>query len=410
MPKIALSMIVKNESNIIIDALENFRKHIDIDFFCICDTGSTDNTFELIESYLKENSLNGLVWREQFIDFSYNRNLTLEKCRSIYSCDYFLNMDADDRFTDESPKIDSLKLDKKAYSFPSFSHKNLVDKIALFKNDKNIFFKGVVHEFVYLPNNDNYKAINVTDINIIIGHFGNRNNNRTETELKDIEVLKKALLVEEDIRLQFRYIYYCGRGYYNIGNYNESLFFLKSYIHRTNDLGITYTKYINPLDEVKCYFMISAIFTIIFDFKQASSFCEKAIELFPINHEFKFLLARIKYRDKNISEAYDLILKYIDIDFMKIKEINIDFIYASYFDFIYICIDKNNYALAYRFLIVLMNQESLGREIDSQLVKLIKIFSEKKLIQNEDENLISLFLNSRKNRLLAKVKNDQNNL
>ena len=49
LPKLYLNMIVKNESRIIIRLLRSILPIID--GYCICDTGSTDNTIELIETF-----------------------------------------------------------------------------------------------------------------------------------------------------------------------------------------------------------------------------------------------------------------------------------------------------------------------------------------------------------------------
>jgi glycosyltransferase involved in cell wall biosynthesis len=48
-PLLCLNMIVKNESRIITRLLESVYKWIDC--YCICDTGSTDDTIEIIESF-----------------------------------------------------------------------------------------------------------------------------------------------------------------------------------------------------------------------------------------------------------------------------------------------------------------------------------------------------------------------
>ena len=47
LPTLCLNMIVKNESKIITRLLESVLPIIDT--YCICDTGSTDNTIEVIE-------------------------------------------------------------------------------------------------------------------------------------------------------------------------------------------------------------------------------------------------------------------------------------------------------------------------------------------------------------------------
>ena len=48
-PTLCLNMIVKNESKIITRLFDSVLSIIDC--YCICDTGSTDNTVELITDY-----------------------------------------------------------------------------------------------------------------------------------------------------------------------------------------------------------------------------------------------------------------------------------------------------------------------------------------------------------------------
>ena len=50
--KICLNMIVKNESHIIKETLINITNYLNIQYYVICDTGSTDNTKEIINYFL----------------------------------------------------------------------------------------------------------------------------------------------------------------------------------------------------------------------------------------------------------------------------------------------------------------------------------------------------------------------
>lgn len=50
---ICLNMIVKNESHVIIKTLNNLLSYISFDYWVISDTGSSDNTKELIIDFLK---------------------------------------------------------------------------------------------------------------------------------------------------------------------------------------------------------------------------------------------------------------------------------------------------------------------------------------------------------------------
>ena len=71
---ICLNMIVKNESSIITRLLDSVKSIID--YVCICDTGSTDNTIEIIETWMKANNKPGIVVQEPFKNFGYNRTFS----------------------------------------------------------------------------------------------------------------------------------------------------------------------------------------------------------------------------------------------------------------------------------------------------------------------------------------------
>jgi len=92
-PKLCLNMIVKNESKVILRLL-NSVIHL-IDGYCICDTGSTDNTVELIESFMEEHNIPGTIVREPFQDFGYNRTFALNEAAKMPNMDYLLLLDAD---------------------------------------------------------------------------------------------------------------------------------------------------------------------------------------------------------------------------------------------------------------------------------------------------------------------------
>ena len=73
---ICLNMIVKNESNIIIRLFDSILPIIDS--YCICDTGSTDNTIEIIKNYFDKHNIHGKIIEIPFKNFGYNRNVYLK--------------------------------------------------------------------------------------------------------------------------------------------------------------------------------------------------------------------------------------------------------------------------------------------------------------------------------------------
>ena len=64
---LCLNMIVKNESRIITRLLETVAPIIDT--YIICDTGSTDNTIELITNFFNARGISGQVIVEPFNSF-----------------------------------------------------------------------------------------------------------------------------------------------------------------------------------------------------------------------------------------------------------------------------------------------------------------------------------------------------
>ena len=74
---ICLNMIVKNESRIITRLLESALPIIDT--YCICDTGSSDNTVEIIKNFFDSRGISGEVYTEPFQNFGYNRSHALQR-------------------------------------------------------------------------------------------------------------------------------------------------------------------------------------------------------------------------------------------------------------------------------------------------------------------------------------------
>ena len=56
---ICLNMIVKDESHIIKKTLNNICDNIKLDYWVICDTGSTDNTIQIIKNFFEEKKIQG---------------------------------------------------------------------------------------------------------------------------------------------------------------------------------------------------------------------------------------------------------------------------------------------------------------------------------------------------------------
>ena len=92
---ICLNMIVKNESHIIRETLVNICKYVKLDYWVISDTGSSDNTIDIIKSFFKEKEIPGEIHVNTWENFGHNRSLGLEL--SYNKTDYVFMFDADDK-------------------------------------------------------------------------------------------------------------------------------------------------------------------------------------------------------------------------------------------------------------------------------------------------------------------------
>ena len=106
-PTICLNMIVKNESRIITRLLDSVISIIDT--YCICDTGSTDDTISIITNYFDKHQITGIIINEPFKNFGYNRSFALNIAREKSKADFLLLLDADMQLQ-IGPKFNKSKL------------------------------------------------------------------------------------------------------------------------------------------------------------------------------------------------------------------------------------------------------------------------------------------------------------
>jgi hypothetical protein len=210
---ICLNMIVKNESHIIVETLKNLCSYINFSYWVISDTGSTDNTKELITDFFKDKDIPGELVEHEWVDFAYNRTKALES--AFNKTDYLLVFDADDSIVGDF-KL-PLRYDSERYLL-RFGHNFSYARPLLFTNRKRWRYKGVLHEF--LENIDPVTKSETIEGNyhLISGRSGNRNKNPNKY-IDDAIVLKNAHLkdLDTDYSLACRYAFYCAQSYKDAG-------------------------------------------------------------------------------------------------------------------------------------------------------------------------------------------------
>lgn len=210
-PTLCLNMIVKNESKII-TRLFNSVVSI-IDSYCICDTGSTDDTVKIIEDYFSKKNIPGKVVTEPFKNFCYNRNFALQSALGM--SDYLLLVDAD-MLLDiiDFPKSDLLLGDTHylLQGNEAFYYQN----VRIIKNNGLYSYAGVTHEYINTPNN---AQNHIPKTKLFIKDYGDGGSKSNKFE-RDIQLLTDGIKEEPD---NVRYYFYLANSYCDHGDYEKAI-------------------------------------------------------------------------------------------------------------------------------------------------------------------------------------------
>jgi tetratricopeptide (TPR) repeat protein len=213
-------MIVKNESKIITRLFDSVLPIIDT--YCICDTGSTDDTINVIKNYFDGKNITGKVICESFKNFCYNRNYALKSC--VGMSDYVLLLDADMILELNNFDKDCLK---RADSFnilqgsESFHYQNM----RIIKNDGLYNYVGVTHEYIDIP--PNHTTSHLEKKYIFIRDVGD-GGSKADKFQRDIKLLTEGIINEP--QNSTRYHFYLANSYHDTGLYERAIEYYKKRI------------------------------------------------------------------------------------------------------------------------------------------------------------------------------------
>jgi beta-1,4-mannosyl-glycoprotein beta-1,4-N-acetylglucosaminyltransferase len=229
---ICLNMIVKNESHIIESTLKSLCEKIKFDYYVICDTGSTDNTKEIIKNFFDMKNIQGELYDDDWIDFGYNRTKAINY--AFEKSDYLLIFDADDEICGDF-KLPSM-LDNDGY-FLNFGNNNGISykRILLVNNKIRWRFLGVLHEYIDClisnPKIGNIEGNYYT----VSGRSGNRNQN-PHKYWNDALILEKAHTeaLKNNDKLYLRYAFYCANSFFDCKQYEKAIEWYKITLKQDN--------------------------------------------------------------------------------------------------------------------------------------------------------------------------------
>jgi glycosyltransferase involved in cell wall biosynthesis len=216
-PTLCLCMIVKNEAHIILETLNSIKQHLD--YWVICDTGSTDNTVELIRDFFRSENIPGEIHSEQWVDFGHNRSRAFALAR--HKADYLLVIDADDVLVGDL-NLDTLTADSYSLRYGTdFTYW----RSQIFKASETWIYKGVLHEYaVCLSQAAPSSGFIEGDYHILSRRMGARSLiDPAAKYANDASVLERALEHETDPGLATRYLFYIAQSHRDCGHHELAI-------------------------------------------------------------------------------------------------------------------------------------------------------------------------------------------
>jgi glycosyltransferase involved in cell wall biosynthesis len=224
--KIALVMIVKNESKNMPRLLDSVKDVIDM--ISIVDTGSTDNTEEVILNWGKEHNIPTTVHHELFKNFAHNRTHSVAAAKKAYpDADYFLLSDADFVWeTDVGNKFDKVLLVDHKYLIEQYNKALSYWNIRLLSSKVEWTCEGVTHEYwTEAKNQKEYTGeVRTTKIKTLVIDDREDGGCKGDKFERDERLLRGGLADETTPNhLKTRYKFYLAQTLKDMGRYEESI-------------------------------------------------------------------------------------------------------------------------------------------------------------------------------------------
>lgn len=312
--------MVKNESQIIKRCLSSIKDIID--YYVIVDTGSSDNTIDIIKEYLKD--IPGEIHSKPWINFAYNRTDALQLAKN--KSDYAILLDADMMVL--NVLFDKNKLESDAYHIRYAGNCDYA-QVLLINNRLDWKYKGVTHEYITSEQAKSFETLE--ELKILHLHDGSSRETKFQ---RDIELLEQGIKDEPE---NSRYYFYLAQSYKDLGNYEKASDY---YLKRAKMYGweeeVFYSIYqlgycnemLGKVKEAKYYYLAAWEFrpTRAEPLYRLSVLCNKRKE-----HEQAYVFAKsglkIKYPkdllfiDKSAYTNLSLEINYAEKELKKIKRI-----------------------------------------------------------------------------------------
>jgi len=236
---ISLAMMVKNEEKTLLKSLESCKSIISSLY--IYDTGSTDDTINIIEKFQKENpQISVHIKHGEFVDFSISRNVLLEFVEENKQIEFVILLDSNDelRGTEELYKILKEESEKTIENTKYYSQGYLLRQrwftgngmdtyfnIRLIRGNRGWRYHAPVHEYIQNDSDPNSITTRIDSSEVFI--YQDRTQD-CESSHKRFQRDKEILLKEHFKNpTDARTLFYLAQTYGSLGMTKEAYYYYK---------------------------------------------------------------------------------------------------------------------------------------------------------------------------------------
>lgn len=292
-------MIVKDEEKFLPQCLDSVKDHVDE--IIVVDTGSTDKTVEIVESY------GARVYHHPWENhFSKHRNQSI----SYATGDWILIMDADEKLDAETVSLVRKAVNKAPTAVITFNVRSYLENGSyysegssprLFKNGFGFHYQGYVHNQLVLKDK-------VTPSSIVLWHYGydlspDQLDAKQQRSLKLLE--KQIQEFPEDLPTR----HHLAMTLLACKQYEEACQEAKLAIDKMEARGVTDPHF------AWTYFVAASALMKLDSFDEADALCLKALETFSWSIDLHHCLSQIKF----VKKEYEKVLEH-GHEFFRLRE------------------------------------------------------------------------------------------
>ena len=363
-PTMCFATMCKNEEHCIQNTLESVYKHID--YWVVCDTGSTDRTCEIVKNFFEEKGIPGELHVDEWVGFDHNKSLMMERAKD--KTDYVLHLDADDLL------INGLDFGKNdigddAY-FMNVTRGTLKwMALIIFNNRLTWKFCGVAHTTIKCKEKESFTTKDISNRNSYVSGEGIGSRAFDPKKfLYDAEKLKKQFfdtLLSDPDDLNSRSAFYTGQSYQDYGMLEEAIKWYRLY----TKLDVTWFEEIFECNMRIAYCMMKLNYKL----SDIESQMSLAINIEPDRAEPYYFMGKHCNEIGEYEKAYNYLRAAKSRDYKSVKEKYRLFIQETMYgiynndELSVACFWSDRFDEGYKYLLEILNDERFSSSKDRLL-------------------------------------------